>query len=224
VHTDAGQQEGEQSIDPLELQRTALLSLPVSKLLGLQEYISSEAKTSLPADNIDVESVINQSKQALTTGVDMNHAIHLANEVKKQMDDLRKRRRCVQSKLPVQNACRIGLEKAIQRVEDSMQNAGEDLNQCEVVGKALQELISLNPSSSAVEARYKSVYSIAKRERVVKKVVAEGPDLSNSKERVMKEGLTAEAAVKAEQPLVYHKGLQKWIPLPSGDDFDNWRD
>jgi hypothetical protein len=64
---------------------------------------------------------------------------------------------------------------------------------------------------------------IPKRERAVNQE-AQGPDLSLSQERKLREGITAEAAAKSERPMVYHKGLQKWVPLPSGDDSDNWRD
>jgi hypothetical protein len=209
-------------VDPAEIQRAALTSLPVAKLLALSQWVENELKRSTKFKHGSNDDVIKRAEACLNPSVPTEETLPIMAELKERSETLRKRRRCLQGSAPIHLATRIGIEKAIQRVEDSMQHAGEDLNQCEQVDKVLHVLTGMT-SSSNLEARYNTVCLIPRRERVIQQV-AQGPDLSNSKERVMKEGLTAEAAVKSERPLVYHKGLQKWIPLPSGDDSDNWRD
>jgi hypothetical protein len=138
------------------------------------------------------------------------------------INELKRRRRALQGVAPSRNAAQVSVISTIQRTEDDMQRASEDLNQCEILEDAIDQLTSIS-TSNICEARYKSSHLIPKRQRT-EKVVAQGVDLSFSQERKMKEGLSAEAAAQAQRPMIYHKGLQKWVPLPTGDDADNWRD
>lgn len=190
--------------------------------MALCAWVERELQSARKQSQASVQERIKRAKGILETEKEVGALEEAMTELKQQLETLKARRRCLQASAPAHAAARTALEKLVRRSEESMQRALEDLNQCDQVGKVLQALVS-DTSSQTLEARHRSMHLIPKRERRKQEVV-QGPDLSNSKERVLKEGLTAEAAVKSERPLVYHKGLQKWIPLPSGDDSDNWRD
>jgi len=209
--------------DPKELQRAALQALPAEKLLALLEWLKAEQLSNPSPDFQGLEISITQCQDALeATGIRTVAMQHLSDVLKEKTSVLKRRRRMLQANVPLHEAAKKGLEKAIQRIEDSMQHAIEDQQQSDVLRNALNQISEINQQKS-IEAKYKSVRLIPKRQRVVQQVV-QGPDLSFSRERQMQQGLTAEAAATANRPLIYNKTLQKWIPLPSGDDSDTWRD
>jgi len=210
-------------VDPFELQRNALNALSAAKLIALGEWVKNEIKSSSSISPAKFEGASKKARRALDSSQD-TQALHEASvELKQVLEEMKARRRCLQASAPVHDATKVALENLARRVEESMQRGMEDTNQCDLVGDVLESLLSATPGSDTLETRYKSIHLMPKREKV-KVQIAQGPELSNQKERLLREGLTAEAAAQSERPLVYHKGLQKWIPLPSGEDSDNWRD
>lgn len=206
-----------ENVDYLEVQKNALRLLHLERLIGLLADIS-DAGNSAKSDQPDIQALRAAIDHAIAIP-DMEQQLHRART---SLETLKRKRSITQAHRPVAETALESLTSSISRVEESLQGGNEDMNQSEKAIELLTEFLGSN-SVVAGEIKYKSLRLLPKREKVVKQVVR-GPDLSFSKERVLKEGLTAEAAVKADRPMMFHKGLQKWVPLPTGDDSDNWRD
>ena len=220
---DEAEPEPEPEEDPLDIQMRALQSLPIKKLLGLSEFIANEANEASKFNSNELENLFQPIRLVLENPSNISRLKLEMERLKDKMEELRRRRRAIQGHVPVQEATRTVLEKSIQRFEDSNYKTTEEIEQSSTMAQVLETLMQ-SSNSNFVEAKYKSIHAVPKRQKVMNKDVVQGPDLSNTQERTLKEGLTAEAAAKSERPLIYHKGLQRWIPLPQGDVGDDWRD
>lgn len=201
-----------------------LLNQPLARLLSLAAWI--EQNSGIAHDSnlsiSDVDSFIGKYKQGLA-GEDREDNLRV---MLTDIDDLRtklvKRRRILQGRLPVAQAAQKALEAAVKRSEETLQSTTENALQAETLEKTVETLLS-NNIPAQTDFNTSILRLLPKREKVVKEVM-KGPDLFNVNERIMREGVTAEAAAKADRPMIFHKGLQKWVPLQTGDDTDLWRD
>ncbi|KAH9261503.1 hypothetical protein BASA81_000159 [Batrachochytrium salamandrivorans] len=186
------------------------------ELFALSHEIDSELAKKFQLENTKLERECDELTAEYSTSKDIEFGIE---DVKRHIELLKCRRFAIQAKPVVKSALTAGLGKSIQQVEDGMHRAESHLEQTKALSSVLErgELTS----TRALEGKYKSVRLIPKREKQVQQLVSSGPALTLEDNFT---GITAEDAAKSNRPMMWHKGLRMYVPLPSGSDADNWRD
>ncbi|KAH9262921.1 hypothetical protein BASA82_000060 [Batrachochytrium salamandrivorans] len=202
--------------DAREVQRKRLCQMSNAQLFALSHEIDSELAKKFQLENTKLERECDELTAEYSTSKDIEFGIE---DVKRHIELLKCRRFAIQAKPVVKSALTAGLGKSIQQVEDGMHRAESHLEQTKALSSVLErgELTS----TRALEGKYKSVRLIPKREKQVQQLVSSGPALTLEDNFT---GITAEDAAKSNRPMMWHKGLRMYVPLPSGSDADNWRD
>lgn len=202
--------------DAREVQRKRLCQMSNAQLFALSHEIDSELAKQFQLENATLERECGELTAEYSAPKDIEFGVE---DVKRHLELLKCRRFALQAKPVVKWALTAGLGKSIQQVEDGMHRAESHLDQTKALSGVLErgELTS----TRALEGKYKSVRLIPKREKQVQQLVSSGPALTLEDNFT---GITAEDAAKSNRPMMWHKGLRMYVPLPSGSDADGWRD
>ena len=192
----------EQKPTCVELQALRLKELNASQLLRLMHLVST------PQPSLDVH---HHPISGLTTSQAVRDAL---NTTREQLVVLRKRRKLMQAREPVKEAAHIRMTEVMKGLESGLEMVQTGLGVCEVVLEAIDKRTTL-------KGTYISTNLVPKREQVVRQVVANGPILGEFGDRAVK---TSEEALQSGRPMMYNKQLKMYVPVPSGDSADQWRD
>lgn len=193
--------------------RAALANLPVSRLLSMQvEAKQSCEKTKMALDSSAV-AIASTASENMLKGMEEEELVGLLAQVDRAQTSLGKRKEALGQVSEIQAALINALEDQIGKQQTEVSNAALDMSALEA---SQERLVRLSDQFSGTENANENGDLVAEFVRMTK---------THRKKRLTDTPTNVpDDKPKKDQPMAYDKFLKRYVPLPSIDDTDSWRD
>jgi hypothetical protein len=212
----------ELSAEELQAQcKRAIESGPLSRLLGLRVWVAKEFGD---ADKVaaQAQDALREFERCVQASPQSVEAVEKARERVQESVAAVKRLTLANDIHGLVHDALIGkLEEALERAAQGLERAGAELEQGQVVSSAIRDCEPFADEQGQFVATYSWVRVVPKPLKR-KATLAEDSALLSVAMMRQRE-LDVDKAVQSGKAMKYHKGLQKYVPMPKDGELEDWR-